>query len=212
MGRASPSRSWKEEESKDVYGKRPSRARERLMGRIRTGAGEKDGERVVYLGIDPGEGGGLACLWVGNKGEQETTLSPMPRTERDVWDWIHEARGGDEGGLTPIYATIEKVGGYLKGSGGNIGSAMFTFGRSYGSLRMALTAARIPFEDTPPAVWQKRVGVPPVKGESKATHKNRLKARAQALFPQEKVTLATADALLLAEYTRRARRGAYKEG
>jgi hypothetical protein len=59
---------------------------------------------------------------------------------------------------------------------------------------MALTAAQIPFERVRPAAWQKALGC--LTGGDK----NVSKRRAQELFPQLKVTHATADALLIAYY------------
>ena len=85
---------------------------------------------------------------------------------------------------------------------------MFKFGMSYGGLRMALTAAQIPFESATPQNWQKSLGIGKKgKTETRTSFKNRLKAKAQQLFPNLKVTLATSDALLLAEYCRRKRTG-----
>lgn len=156
----------------------------------------------IFIGIDPGISGGLAQL--DNLGP---STSPMPPTEKDIWDWFQKATG-----FTDLYgnrkqgdcfAIIEKVNGYV-GDGGNPGGAMFKFGASYGGLRMALVAAGIPFEEVTPQAWQKALGIPKrKKEESKTQWKNRLKSKAQQLFPSEKVTLATADALLIAEYCRR---------
>ena len=73
---------------------------------------------------------------------------------------------------------------------------------------MALIAAGIPFEEVIPRTWQKGVGITPRgKGETKTRFKNRLKAKASQLFPKVNVTLATADALLIAEFCRRKRTG-----
>ena len=73
---------------------------------------------------------------------------------------------------------------------------------------MALTAAGIPFEEVTPVVWQRGLGIPVrKKDESRSQFKGRLKAKAQQLFPQVKVTLKTADALLISEYCRRKREG-----
>ena len=154
----------------------------------------KKEDRRVYIGIDPGKSGGLAaCAWDG-----KIVAVKMPATERDVWDWFVQIRGVD------CFAVIEKVGGYMPGGRGNIGSAMFNFGASYGGLRMALIAAGIPFEAITPGVWQRALGISPrKKTESKGAWKNRLKAKAQQLFPKLNVTLATADALLIAEYAKR---------
>jgi hypothetical protein len=73
----------------------------------------------------------------------------------------------------------------------------FSFGRGYGNLEMALTAAGIPFERVRPQVWQKAMGCM-TKGD-----KNISKAKAQELFPDKKATHWSSDALLIAEYGRR---------
>ena len=153
---------------------------------------------MIYLGIDPGASGGLASIVT------EGGATAMPATERDVWEWIR--LWSSVGGKGNAFAVIEKVGGYIAGAA-HPGSAMFKFGQSYGGLRMALVAAGIPFDEITPQRWQKEIGIAPRKQtESKGQFKNRLKAKAQQLFPKVKVTLATADALLIAEYARRTHR------
>ncbi len=77
---------------------------------------------------------------------------------------------------------------------------------SYMELRAMLTAAGIPTEEVLPKVWQKYLNIVPRKKEESDTQwKNRLKLRAMQLHPNLKVTLATADSLLLLEYARRIR-------
>ena len=75
----------------------------------------------------------------------------------------------------------------------------FTFGRGYGALLMALTAARIPFDVVQPAKWQQGLGC------RSGGDKHVTKRRAQQLFPSVTVTHALADALLIAEFCRRTR-------
>jgi len=152
----------------------------------------------TYIGIDPGAGGGLASVTVGrdvHHVEGAAGSIPMPKTERDIWDWI-------ESKWASGFAVIEKVGGYMGGEDNRfLGPAMFKFGMNYGFLRGCLIAVGIPFEEVVPRTWQKGLGIlGRKKTESKTAFKNRLKARAQQLFPGEKVTLATADALLIAEF------------
>lgn len=149
---------------------------------------------TIYLGIDPGKAGGLAAL-IGDR----VILSKMPDTEKDVLDWF-ERVSIEPSPLT--YAAIEKVWGHIGQN--QPGSRMFNFGWGYGGLRMALLAYQIPFEEVTPRTWQKVLGIPSKKKVETKTHwKNRLKAVAQRLFPKEDVTLATADALLIAEFYRR---------
>lgn len=177
----------------------------------------ESGATKVFLGIDPGASGGFAVLSSSGK----VTTWKMPATKKEVWDMLQWEAVGQLSGIRH-FAAIEKVGGYMgrgvgeRGGGAANGSAMFKFGMSYGSLRMALIAAGIPFEEVPPAVWQRGLGIPPRKREgkkvveSKSAFKSRLKQKAQQLFPSEKVTLATADALLIAEFCRRKHCGILK--
>jgi hypothetical protein len=67
-------------------------------------------------------------------------------------------------------------------------------------LQAVLTALRVPYERVRPQAWQKAMGCL-TKGD-----KNVSKRRAQELFPSLKVTHATADALLIAEFNRRTAR------
>lgn len=133
----------------------------------------------------------------------------MPSTEEDVWDWVNDKAGGVMRAGSGGFAVIEQVGGFHRGGEDRQpGSAMFKFGQSYGGLRMALTAARIPWEPCTPAKWQRGLTIPQkTKQETPRAWKNRLKATAQRLFPGAHVTLATADAILIAEYCRRVREG-----
>jgi hypothetical protein len=172
---------------------------------------------MVYLGIDPGMSGGLAVI---RGGKVEAVA--MPATEKDIWLWLSMS-------AAPAFAVIEKVQGYI--GVGHPGSGMFKFGANYGGLRMALIAAGIPFDEVTPQRWQKVLGISPRKkhnrtikvvakkgkrkgrlidkkvgGETDSQFKGRLRAKAQQIFPSEKVTLATADALLLAHYCRMTQR------
>jgi hypothetical protein len=108
-------------------------------------------------------------------------------------------------GNRPDYCAIEKVSGYIGEE--HPGSAMFSFGVSFGKLLMALTAAEIPFQEVAPQKWQSLYSMKREKKEPKGNWKNRLKEVATRLFPDHKVTLAVSDALLLAEYARRTHLG-----
>lgn len=165
----------------------------------------------LHLGIDPGLSGGMSVLsYSPGPRSVKVWLTPMPSTETDIWDWI--AAFLEEG---DVFATIEKVGGYVKGAEGAGGSggaangnAMFKFGSNFGALKMALVAAAVPFEEVVPATWQKAMGVSQRGShEPKAQFKTRIKARAQQLFPGYTITLKTADSLLIAEYGRRKTEG-----
>ena len=144
---------------------------------------------VPYIGIDPGASGGLAML----HGDHACAIK-MPQTEKDIWDWMANVAH-----LGPV-AVIEKVSA-MPGQGV---TSMFTFGKGYGSLRMALIGNGIPFEEVTPQKWQKALGLGGrAASGSKTAFKNHLKGKAQQYFPKLKVTLATSDALLLAVYCKK---------
>lgn len=139
---------------------------------------------MIYIGIDPGVLGGIAVLSATGVVEQ---LARMPVTERDILDVIGEA------GHVRARAVLERA--QASPQMGVVSA--FTFGRGYGALRMALTAARVPFDEVQPRKWQQAMGC--LSGGDK----NITKRRAQQLFPNVKVTHFIADALLMAEFCRR---------
>jgi hypothetical protein len=167
----------------------------------------------IYIGIDPGAAGGIAVINTFRIAE----MYAMPHTDLDIWELIRRSV------LLPyyndqpftVYATLEKVSGYVGGAG-NTGSSMFSFGKSYGKLQMALTACGVEYQEVAPVTWQRWLGIKPrQQGETKSHFKNRLKELAVSIagsttFPQERVTLYTADALLIAEYRRRIEEGVKK--
>ena len=70
---------------------------------------------------------------------------------------------------------------------------------------MALMALYIPANTVTPQKWMKSYQLGHSSAYTKTEWKNRLKGKAQQLFPSlgKKVTLKVCDALLLAEYGRR---------
>lgn len=153
---------------------------------------------MIYIGIDPGASGGIAAVSAEGK---FVAAFRIPESERDVLD----ALGGlnTTGTDAESRAVLERV--WSSPGWGHAGA--FTFGCSVGSLRMALTAARVPFDEVLPRAWQKAMGVTFEKNTPPVERKNITKRRAQQIFPAEKITHAIADALLMAEFCRRLHRG-----
>ena len=159
---------------------------------------------MITIGIDPGKGGGIAVL--DDERDPAACACKMPETERDLWDFICAQNPSVVG---RIHAFVEKVqaapapvrdaAGDVQGFARMGAKSAFTFGQGYGSIRMALVAAGIPFEEVSPIRWQTAMACR-TRGD-----KNVSKARAQQLFPGLKITHAIADALLIAEYGRRLR-------
>lgn len=151
---------------------------------------------MIYLGIDPGRSGAICA--VGDCGSPYDSVrwsSPLS----EVSEWL-----GDMKARAPLRAAIEKVGAMPKQGL----SSTFKFGEAYGWCGAMLTAHRISHEYVVPTSWQREFGLVlrRSKGAPKETStakKNRHKARAKQLFPDVKVTHATADAWLIAEWCRR---------
>ena len=140
------------------------------------------------LAIDPGAHGALVVL---------THYAPfvecikMPDT---IWELAAELKR-----IVERYkpeAWLELVGGYVGED--QPGSRMFNFGENYGAIQGALCAFSVPLNLTRPQKWQQ--GIPGVKGLVGPKRKRALKAHAEKLFPEVKVTLWNADALLIADY------------
>jgi Holliday junction resolvasome RuvABC endonuclease subunit len=144
----------------------------------------------TIIGIDPGVTGGIA--WIA---DGKPCVEKMPDTLQDLWELIEDIRNCEMS--TPRFPNEHGVKAYIEQvhSSPQMGvKSAFTFGQGYGRLEMALTAASIPFERVRPQAWQKALGCL-TKGD-----KNVSKRRAQELYPQLKITHATADALLIATY------------
>ena len=100
---------------------------------------------------------------------------------------------------TKVRMLIEDVAGYAGGPG-QPGSAMFKFGRNLGVIQGIAAALRFRVEMVRPQKWQTALGLGNSRGMTKTEWKNKLKAKAQQLYPNIPVTLQTADALLILEY------------
>lgn len=158
-----------------------------------------------WVGIDPGQSGGISVI---TGGASLPTCLPMPESERDIWDVVQRMTETDYSTSLKIHCVIERVHAMPKQGV----SSSFKFGQGYGSLRMALIAAGISFDDVPPQTWMKAMVVKSVKDSTKAQQKEKLRAYAQQLFPALPIwkepkskgrQLAVADSLLIAEYCRR---------
>ena len=143
---------------------------------------------MIVIGIDPGKSGGI----VSRNRQFVCSADKMPATERDVVNILRPLSATKE-----VHCFLERVGA-MPGQGV---TSMFSFGQGYGFLRGCLYCLKIPFEEVTPQKWQREFGLLRTnKDETNTAKKNRHKARAQQLFPDENVTHSIADALLIAEY------------
>ena len=149
----------------------------------------------TIVAIDPGVSGGIAISAFG-----KTECHPMPETEGDRVDFMKSVKAATslEGG--EVVCVLEKVGGFA--GKGQPGSAMFVFGENFGFLKGVIQALEIRLELVRPQEWQKGLGLGTASAcAGKSEWKNKLKAEAQRRFPHLNVTLKTADALLILEYS-----------
>lgn len=145
----------------------------------------------LIAGIDPGASGGIALLTL-DKGEI-VGVWPMPDTETEIVELLAE--------FAPRIAMValEQVTPMAKQG---LGST-WKFGQHYGLLRGILATLMLRREFIRPQVWQPALGIPKRGDKTKTGHKNATKSKAQELWPKQKITHHTADALLLAEHLRR---------
>lgn len=171
----------------------------------------------MYVGIDPGKSGGLAIIDPNR--DPVVTHYPMPSSPQDLWAILDEKLELES---YVAHIVIEKV-----RSSPQMGVvSAFTFGRGYGVLLGVIATLDTPYKEETPQAWQKALRIPPRKKgklvykkgeygkkrvgeETKAQFKERLRVKAQQLFPKLSIwkeprskgkQLAICDALLIAAY------------
>ena len=139
---------------------------------------------MIHIGVDPGASGAIAFV----PGAAPAWCVKLNGDLADVADSLREARS-----MGPCHATLEAV-----HSSPQMGvRSAFSFGRSFGQVEALLVALKIPFSRVSPQRWQKDMHC------RTGGDKNITKRLAAELFPQLRVTHATADALLLALWGRK---------
>jgi len=152
---------------------------------------------MIYVGIDPGQKGGIAFL---SPSEGfKINLHRMPATNKEINDFVCQMKDAT--------VVIEKA-QPMPGQGSVAG---FTYGVGYGLLIGLLTAHKIRYIEVRPAEWKKVVlaGVSG-KGKTKQEKKADSVMAAERLFPHaelippgcKKPHDGISEALLLAEYGR----------
>lgn len=125
----------------------------------------------------------------------EFTAYKMPETDGDLLEILEIPAFGHR------TAYLEDL---VKYAGRNMpSSSMAIYASNYGKLLGMLLALRYRIVLTKPQAWQKSLALGNGKAMGKTAWKNKLKSEAERLFPCVKVTLATADALLILEAAKR---------
>ena len=163
----------------------------------------------VYIGIDPGSSSGAIAV-ITTVSDAMATHSPggeLFQKEGMVVDCYRISkhtetelamilRGLGDNYEGRVQAVIEKVSAMPKQGV----SSTFKFGANFGRLMGFLEASRIPYELVLPTTWMKSYSMKKNKGEVKGAWKRRLMARAQQLFPTQKIQTDCGDAVLIAKY------------
>jgi crossover junction endodeoxyribonuclease RuvC len=146
---------------------------------------------MIIIAIDPGLSGGIA--W---RNGTATAAAKMPPTEPDIAEVILGATRGSYG-EHDVVAYIENVPIGMPGKG----AAMAKLNANAGFIRGLLCGVGIRTILVRPVKWQKHYELGTRSGcDSDSQWKNKLKAEAQRRFPHLKVTLDTADSLLILDY------------
>ncbi len=144
----------------------------------------------IFAAIDPGANGAAVVRFPDGRIE----ITKYSETDAvAVVDGLRELKSaGNE-----VEVWLEDVGGFVGKA--QPGSAMFRFGANYGFWRGLVQGAKLRLELVRPQKWQS--GIKDLKrGTGKADHKRALRDAAARLYPDIKVTLANADALLILDY------------
>ena len=148
--------------------------------------------RFKYIGIDPGKSGGL--IVIDEHGEANAYKCP-----EKIFDMatLFKIAIGD----TPpdnVRLLMERV--WARPS--NATRAAFTYGVNYGQWLGIAASHEIKMYTTLPNIWIKWIGCP--KALAVKERKHWLRDKAKELYPNiKKVTLATADAILIGHYARK---------
>lgn len=165
--------------------------------------------KKVFIGIDPGVNGGLAAILPSREVPSGVVASPMPPTERDLWDWFQPFRPFYDG--SEVVAIVEWIHPAIQQVAKSHMSKLYG---NYMAIRMALTASGVSFQTVQAMKWQPAVGVERrKKSETVTKWKDRLRGRAQQLYPdlhywKQNVTeqRKVSDALLIAHHCKQLHR------
>lgn len=155
--------------------------------------------KKLIIGVDPGLSGGIAVL---DENGKVVEVRKMPETMADIYNFLTNYSNLPSC-CDKIYESVCYMENVGHGMPGQSSKSTAVFSRHNGHLEMALLALRIPTNMITPQKWEKFYQLGKSSGCEKREWKNKLKAKCQQLFPNENITLAVCDALLIAEYGRK---------
>jgi len=152
----------------------------------------------AVIGIDPGKSGGIAIY----KGGNTIEALPCPGSPREMADSVNITVNNfviDGIPTSKILVAIENVHAFPTDSR----SSSFKFGTNFGTWLGICAANKLEVERISPIVWMKKYREHVIYGEiprEKLERKRHLKLLASSYFVDARVTLKTADAILIAKY------------
>ena len=149
----------------------------------------KSSHSKVYIGIDPGKSGGLCVI------ENDFIKAyPCPDNMQDMAILFAMAISTNK--TKEVVAYIEKVWARPNDAKGSI----WKFAENYGAWKGIAAAYEVDLIAVAPQVWIKYYNTPKL---DKTRRKRYLRDKAKVLHPSlKKVTLKTADAILIATYAK----------
>ena len=147
--------------------------------------------KTLFIGIDPGKSGGIACI-----DTEDGICYTVPYSDKELLDLCSSESGKGQN----VVCCLEKVGA-MPGQGV---VSMFSFGQSVGYIKGVLESFRIPYQEITPQKWKREFGLTSDKAKSAEVCRKlfpdiSLLATPRCKKPHDGMT----EALLMAEYARR---------
>jgi hypothetical protein len=139
------------------------------------------------IALDPGSKGG--CVYPTSNG----VVALAPKTDGEWIVALKDAMNTPGGAVAYLEDVVMFANKRMPSSSG------IKYGASWGFLKGAAMALGYRVVLVPPKKWQKALGLGSAVGMNKTVWKNKLKQRAEQLYPNVKVTLSISDALLIYE-------------
>ncbi len=139
----------------------------------------------LIVGVDPGASGGVCVM---RPGGEVVAVFKLPVTAVEMREVLRPYV--DEYDSPMLFVEL------VQPHPGKVRSGMHKLMKCAGALEGVAVTLGFAFREVPPAVWQRKHNCL-TKGD-----KNVSKAKAMELFPKHKITLWSADAMLIADYGR----------
>lgn len=148
----------------------------------------------VIVSIDPGASGGIAIAHP----HGQVVSYAMPETDGDLLEALSSIHVEAKREGYTVVCYLENL---VKFAGNNqSGSAMAVYASNWGIIKGIVITLGWRLVLVTPQRWQKHLGLGTRGQTTKTQWKNKLKQRAQQLYPGHSITLKTADAILMVEY------------